>query len=212
MTESSGNKKIWDQIYDNSTLRVPYTDVVSYCVKHLTNNPKLKIFEFGCGNGQNIGFLSELFPYTNNYYGFDISETAIYKAKRLYKKIYFFCDKKEFFDQNIKFDIIIERAVVQHISKKNIVEYINKLFTLSKTGGYLFFEIANKGHGLYKCEDEIIDSKTGIRVFYDLKGLKKLFYKFNIIEIRNKSRIIEVSNTNQSGYDESCYQVILQKP
>ena len=60
MTLSAHNARQWDAFYKTSQTRVPYTDATVFAVIALARNPEAVVFEFGCGNAQNLGFLRQL--------------------------------------------------------------------------------------------------------------------------------------------------------
>lgn len=129
----------------------PYSLIVSAVSNFIsTRNDKkqknrggeeLNLLDIGCGAGSNA-MLTRRFPHIN-YTGVDISSTAIIKASNnflnsdptsLNTKIKFIkCDTLEFLYRNeIKFDLIIDRASLQHHS-----------YFESETSAKSFFRLIN---------------------------------------------------------------------
>ncbi len=67
-----------------------------------------RVLDFGCGNGEFLGYLSQLVGKSSELIGIDAMENSIVQAKRDYPSIEFICDK--FTDRlsflNASFDIV----------------------------------------------------------------------------------------------------------
>jgi len=204
----------WNELYSQSVAHVPYTDAAVFAVKALSRNPEASVYEFGCGNGHNIGFLQPLFPKAR-LIGSDIAETGIEKARELHPDVEFFVN-----DENLPFeagslDVIFERGVIAQTPKDLARSYARQFYDALKPGGVAFFDIPNTGHGHYarvQAGDE--DPVFGFRVFYTLEELKDLFSMFEIERVYEHRRSLVDGPAEQNGrpiYDECSYQLYLRK-
>lgn len=205
----------WDAYYAKSTARVPFTDVTVFAVKALARNPEAAVYEFGAGNGQNIGFLKPLFPKAR-LIGSDISEEGVKKASELHPGVEFFVNTDTLPFEPESLDVILERGVLAQTPKDLARSYAKQFYAALKPGGQAFFEIPNTGHGHYKTlqaggRDEVF----GFRVFYTLDELKGVFSDFTFEHVYDHvRRYVEGPGTQSDRpiYDESSFQLLLSKP
>lgn len=204
----------WNKLYAGSVAHVPYTDAAVFAVKALAKNPKAAVYEFGCGNGHNIGFLNPIFPEAR-LIGSDISETGIEKARALHPGVEFFVNDETLPFEPESLDVIFERGVIAQTPKDMARDYAAQFHRALKPGGVAFFDIPNTGHGHFKTveaggEDEVF----GFRVFYTLNELKDLFSAFEFDRVFEHSRRLVDGAATQNGrpiYDECSYQLYLRK-
>ena len=126
----------------NPLVRWVHQKRLSYIVSHLPKKNGLKILDAGCGEGHLIKkmYLNNKF---NDYYGVDITEIAIQKAKKRcpYANIKKMDISKLSYNENF-FDVIVCSDVIEHI-----IDYqsaINKLIRSLKKGGYLIITFPNE--------------------------------------------------------------------
>lgn len=214
MSLSAHNARQWDAFYKTSQTRVPYTDATVFALIALARNPDAVVFEFGCGNAQNLGFLRGLYP-DAALLGCDVSEQALIMGRQTYGRLGLFVsgDALALAPQSI--DVIIERATLQHIPKALAAAYVQEMLTALKPGGRAFFEIASTDHGYARMGDGSEDPVFGHRVFYDLEELKALFKGFDIDQVFDRRRVRVAGAELQNGrpvYDEAAFQLHLTKP
>jgi 2-polyprenyl-3-methyl-5-hydroxy-6-metoxy-1,4-benzoquinol methylase len=139
------------------------------------------IGDIGCGAGHVLNSLANLLPDTFQYYGYDISSTAISLAKKYERnRLQFFC--QDLFNTDIKkFDVLISIYVVEHIpnyydfltqckkrAEYNIIVFpinmnvINVMFKrecleYEKAGHLHFFSEFTATQSMRDCSYEIID-------------------------------------------------------
>jgi len=105
---------------------------------------KDKILDFGCG----LGRLSRaLYPWFEEVYGIDVSNSMITKARELNKnyldKLHFLHNEEfnlSLFGDGI-FDMVITTIVLQHISYPENLEYVEEFIRVLKPGGILLFQV-----------------------------------------------------------------------
>lgn len=213
MSTSSSVAASWDRYYAQSVTRAPYTDAVVFALKALARAPEATVFEFGCGNAQNLGFLRSVFAQAR-LIGCDVSEQGLIKAQALYPDLELFVNGDDLALTLESLDVVIERAALQHVPKALGQQYVSQLYTALKPGGTGFFEIANTHHGHAALGDGGEDPVFGYRVFYDLDEIEALFAAFEIEQIfeRQRLQVKTPKGTDRPVYDEACYQVMVRKP
>ena len=118
-------------------------------IKHfnLTNKDKpfknLNILDIGCGGGLLSEPMSRL---GGNVTGIDASEKNIISAKIHAKQsnlnISYFCNSPENFKSNIKFDLVLNMEIVEHVEDVNF--FIKKSSELLKKNGLMFVATLNR--------------------------------------------------------------------
>ena len=118
-------------------------------IKHfnLTNKDKpftnLNILDIGCGGGLLSEPMSRL---GGNVTGIDASEKNIISAKIHAKQnnlnISYFCNSPENFKSNIKFDLVLNMEIVEHVEDVNF--FIKKSSELLKKNGLMFIATLNR--------------------------------------------------------------------
>ena len=205
----------WDAYYRASTSRVPFTDATVFALKVLAADPEAAVYEFGAGNGQNIGFLAPLFPRAR-LIGSDISPEGVKKARSLHPGVEFFVNGETLPFAEGELDAVFERGVLAQTPKALARAYAQQFFAALKPGGKAFFEIPNTGHGHHRTvqaggRDEVF----GFRVFYTLEELKSVFAAFEFEHVYEHARRYVEGPGRQSDrpiYDECAYQLYLRKP
>lgn len=214
MTLSAHNARQWDAFYKTSQTRVPYTDATVFALIALARNPEAVVFEFGCGNAQNLGFLRGLYPQAT-LLGCDVSEQALIKGREAYGRLGLFVSGDALGLKPNSVDVILERATLQHIPKSLAAAYVSEMFQALRPGGRAFFEVASTDHGYARMGDGSEDPVFGHRVFYDLEELKTLFSDFQIDQVFDRRRMQVEGADHQNGrpvYDEAAFQLYLTKP
>ena len=203
----------WDNFFKNNNVMVPYLDVCVFAIKKLRALPPWSvIYEFGCGMGNNLKFIRREFN-SVRILGSDASSVAIdlLKSARLSNAEFWVNDKF----LNIKannIDLVIERGALQHVEKKQAINYVNEIYESMKYGGEGFFEIASTAHGLYKkLGKEGYDPSYGYRTFYSLDEIKTLFSRFHIKNIYHLKREIVVDQGVSDELVQGSFQVEIKK-
>lgn len=142
---------------------------IRYLLNKLSLSPKIKILDYGCGQGKYIRVLQEAFP-DAEINGCDISKIAIEKARVRFPKHQFL----QFFDitpyENNTFDFILSIEVFEHV--EDILKTLSDISRILKIGGHLLFSTPCANPFSFehiKCflkKDGIQTSKDGFRRFY----------------------------------------------
>ncbi len=102
---------------------------------HIRANNGDYILDIGCGPADIVGYLPKV-----NYWGFDISEAYILKAKSVYgDKANFKCKYLTIEDiQSLpEFDIVVATGVLHHMDDDVAIEFLDLAFSALKPGGRL---------------------------------------------------------------------------
>ena len=133
------------------------------------------ILEIGCGNGFSTFYLQDNIK-QRNFYGCDISETAIKNANKTYKNItYFQHNIKNKFFLDIKFDYIIFGDLIWYILTDLKTSIENAIDKLNTNGKLIFYNTFLKEQ---KYGNEIIDGYNGLLQFFEKNYKDKIIYKY----------------------------------
>jgi SAM-dependent methyltransferase len=118
--------------------RYKIKDLERECVQHNIYKPK-KIMDFGCGVGNSLPLINELFPMAS-IFGFDVSSKSIKLAKEKIKSgknIYASHIEKTIFSSKPTYDIIFSSCVFHHIDSSEHTHWLKQLYSNLKPGGIL---------------------------------------------------------------------------
>ena len=128
-------------------IRVKY--ITDNTLSHFKINKKsdplngLNILDVGCGGGLLTEPLSRLGA---NVIGIDASKNNIEVAKRHLKKgnlkIKYFCTTPEEFQSTVKFDVILNMEIVEHVQDLNL--FLNQTSKFLKKNGLMYVATINK--------------------------------------------------------------------
>jgi len=111
---------------------------ISILKRILPENPRT-LLEYGCGIGNNLGFLLQLFPGVQ-IWGCDTSEKSLEAARKRYPDVHFFpvSDRD---DNTRQFDCVLIGDVIHHIPPERRMYYLKRISDCIRPGGYcVFFE------------------------------------------------------------------------
>jgi cyclopropane fatty-acyl-phospholipid synthase-like methyltransferase len=145
------NEKFWNRVYHAPNVEGFIFRLKSRLLDLFIKKKKLKVLDYGCGEGSNINYLIKKYGYDG--YGVDISEPSIKICQKINKKKFKLIDfdvnqNDNFF--NIKFDLIIS---IQTLYFLNDIDLQNRLISLNKMlkpGGYVFFTMQSTKNEYYK--------------------------------------------------------------
>ena len=118
--------------------RYKIKDLDRECMLHNVCDPK-KIMDFGCGVGNSLPLISELFPMAN-IFGFDVSSKSVKLANGITKSkknIYSSHIQKNIFFTKPTYDIIFSSCVFHHIDPIERIYWLKQLYANLKPGGIL---------------------------------------------------------------------------
>ena len=114
----------------------------NWLIKKLAIEPKMKILDFGCGNGVLLYFLKNAGYF--NIKGVDISEEQIAVARSLNLEEVQMCDGIEFLKSTDEsFDYIFLFDVLEHFSKLDSAEVLELVHSSLKESGKLILHVPN---------------------------------------------------------------------
>lgn len=139
--------------YAQTVLRKQLKDLFVDLIKNMKG--KIKVLDFGCGDGSTIFGLNRLLGNINiQFYGLDVSKEAVTRNTKManmqgINNCNFICNDAESTKLKEKFDIIISSEVIEHVP--NPGKYIKKANSLLKEGGILIISTPNGGNYLKKA-------------------------------------------------------------
>jgi len=125
-----------DKVIDSFYKKIPL-EILKSILNNKVNSIK-KVIEVGCGYGY---VLSNIYTSGIFFSGFDISETAIERAKKLHNNINFFVDDIIHLKHSEKYDLVVVMEnlwyVIDHFEKA-----ISNIKSLTKDNGYIFISLS----------------------------------------------------------------------
>lgn len=112
---------------------------------HLENFDRnsAEVLEIACNKGYLLAALH--FFHFKKLYGVDLSPLDVEKAKRIVPDADIsYADAFDYLQENIeKFDVIILKAVLEHVPKNRIIPLLEQLKSSLKTGGIVIIDVPN---------------------------------------------------------------------
>lgn len=170
----------------------------------------LNVLDLGCGNGRDIFNFSVMCGGKLNFFGIDISSTAISRAKKVaddsgFKNMDFFVGdvvNKETWPQKLKdmkFDIVISSEVLEHL--ENPERFIKTISSSLVSGGCLILSSPNKTYFLKelykklpkKFQEKYVDvnDKRFGMVEFDVGHISVCSYREISSMVKNNGLIME---------------------
>jgi 2-polyprenyl-3-methyl-5-hydroxy-6-metoxy-1,4-benzoquinol methylase len=124
--------------------RVRYKAFLKKFKKILPEDKTSSILDIGCGMGYFLWFLQNL-GFTNTV-GIDLSPEQIQVANSFgVKNIYLYHWRDYLQDRSSSFDFIMLDNVIEHLTKDEIIDILQLIFTALKPGGKLYISTPNTG-------------------------------------------------------------------
>ena len=216
----------WENIYKmkKQLIEWPFSDLVSLFNRfNKFKKKKLTVLELGCGAAPNANFfLSKKINYT----GIDFSKSIIKEVKKKYlknKNTKFYClDISKPFKFNKKFDYIVDRGSITHLSDKEVSQCLKNIFQNLKNKGIFFsIDLFSTSHSIFRQGISYESSNTKIFKkkkdqyysygkinFFSKKRINDIFgEKFKIIELVEKNFVHHLKKNNKSSF----WQIVLKK-
>jgi SAM-dependent methyltransferase len=113
-----------------------YAQYKTEIVREYLQKKPLKILDYGCGIGNNVKFLSEVFP-DSEICGCDISAKSLEIAARSHPRVKFFLlDKNSPLENG--FDLVFTANVFHHIPKQQRQDAVRQILEFLMPGGSAF--------------------------------------------------------------------------
>ena len=128
----------WETCYKNKTHSMnnwPFSDLVSYVMRFSKpGKSKIRVLELGCGSGANIPFFLSL---NVEYFGIDGSNTIVRNLKKnpMLKNNIIVGDFTKELPFQKKFDLIVDRASINHNPTNGIKKCLDLVHQKLKTNG-----------------------------------------------------------------------------
>jgi ubiquinone/menaquinone biosynthesis C-methylase UbiE len=208
MTESEhieANRQKWDKWAETADGGGPLYEYLRKAQSNVISILDIKEYntflDIGCGTGWAVGLAAKAAQYKGSFYGIDLSEAMIEKAKSNFKdhdNLHFIqCNSESIPLNNNSFDLIICTNSFHHYLHPEKV--MGEIFRLLKTGGKVFILDPAADSWLYKLADKIIKifenqhvkiySSKEFGAFMTDAGLKYTGYK--IVGVKQKVQIGE---------------------
>ncbi len=147
------NEKFWNRVY-----YAPNVESFIFRLKpkllnlFINSKKKLKVLDYGCGEGSNIHYLIKKHGYDG--YGVDISKPSIKNCqkkinKKKFKLIDFDVNQNDDFFKK-KFDLIISWQVLYYLNDIDLKNRLISFNKMLKPGGYVYFSMMGTKHEYYK--------------------------------------------------------------
>lgn len=178
------NKEKWDKwasSYDSNNWRNKYLrDAQSKLVSYLDVKDNVRFLDLGCGTGWAIGETAKLVGNKGEFYGIDLSEKMIEKAKSNYRdrdNFHFIEASAESMPLNNNFfDIIICTNSFHHYLHPDKV--LKEIYRLLKKGGKIYILDPTADSWIIKIIDKIIKLAEPEHVkLYSTKEFRLMFEK-----------------------------------
>jgi 2-polyprenyl-3-methyl-5-hydroxy-6-metoxy-1,4-benzoquinol methylase len=127
------------QLFSELKKRKPFLNNV--IKSYFPKKKNIKILDIGCGYGALMYFANKL-GYTH-ITGFDISASQIKISKMLKINNIYLSTFEKYFKTKKKFDLIIMLDVIEHLSKKKINLYLNKIYKSLNPNGIILIHTNN---------------------------------------------------------------------
>tara|TARA_B100000963_G_scaffold359844_1_gene388435 strand:+ start:984 stop:1691 length:708 start_codon:yes stop_codon:yes gene_type:complete len=210
------NQKFWNRKYSAPNVESFAFRLKSKLLdKYIPQNKKLKILEFGCGEGSNMNYFIKTYKYDG--YGVDISEESIRVCKKkINQKKFKLINPKPskddiFFDK--KFDLVVSFEVLYYLSNEDLKNRLISLNNMLKPKGFVFFTMMGTKNEYFKFFSSKRKNKLGLTkvdlgVDKDYRRRQKhpIYYHYinftkNERELKKKFKIFKPLNIG--FYDQS---------
>lgn len=136
-------------------MHATYSYIIDSILKLRDQNNRLIIIDYGCGSASIINYIPK--KKVEKYYGWDVNENSINKAKSDYpgNMYHFSLAKKNVpdFSKSIKnVDLIISIGVMQYLNSKQIDDFVKYSMKTLKKNGFLVISCASN-HLIYRFLD-----------------------------------------------------------
>lgn len=150
-------------------------------------NEKIKVFDYGCGNAEQLG--QYVIEKGYDYVGYDMHEPSLVYAENNFRasNVKFTRD----FPENKKFNVILLSEVLEHLDDplKNLINISNIL----TNKGIILGSVPN-GYGLTEIE-KYIDKKLGL-----YKNIQKIYRQYKNKEAISNTEKIDIPYNHASGH------------
>jgi len=153
----------WLELNDKSGWELPDGPVMRL-VFSLGHNPKIKVYDLGCGIGRHTVFFAEQ---GYQVYASDISEDAVQATKSWLEKAGLVADVHQGRITSIDhpdntFDLVVSFNVIYHAFRPDIIKAVSEVFRVLKPGGIFYGTLLTKDKSSHFTEklNEVVDEQT----------------------------------------------------
>tara|TARA_A100001015_G_C14741432_1_gene613847 strand:+ start:36 stop:746 length:711 start_codon:yes stop_codon:yes gene_type:complete len=188
---------------------------------YIKKNKKLKVLDYGCGEGSNINYLINTYKYDG--YGVDISSPSIKIChKKIKRKNKFKLIKSEVNAHDnyfkCKFDLIISIQTLYYLNNIDLNQRLISLNNMLKPGGYVFFTMKSEKSSYFRFFSSKKRDKNGLTKVnlnsdnkYKKRQKQSVYYHYinftkNENELKKKFKIFKPLNVGY--YDGSLQNII----
>ena len=208
----------WNEYYEKNTTLVPYTEAFTtlLSIKKPEELVDKKFLEIGCGTGNNIYFAKKILQM--DVFGVDYSKNAIEVCQSQLNNEDINAnlsvqDAKEINFNDETFDVILDRAAIQHNTLQDSYQIVSQIFRILKKGGIFISFLANDFHPLFNKGKDLgeanyyLSEEHGTRHFFTKYEIIKLFSDFKIHNFTLQQKI----NAESNSIIESFYYLCMEK-
>ena len=197
----------WETCYKNKTHSMnnwPFSDLVSYVMQFSKpRKSKISVLELGCGSGANIPFFLSL---NVEYFGIDGSNTIVRNLKKnpMLKNNIIVGDFTKELPFQKKFDLIVDRASINHNPTNGIKKCLDLVHQKLKTNGKFI------GIDWYSTRD--IGYKSGRKTndIFTKSYVGGRYYGVSKIHFNNEKHLLNLlKNFKILCLDEKIYKSII---
>jgi trans-aconitate methyltransferase len=156
------------------TLGARKSDIYEIFMSIETNEPI--VLEIGCGNGRDA---ENIFTYSHNYTGIDISEKLIELAQKKVPRAKFEVADIESYVFPKKYDVVFAFASLIHVPENSLGKILDKIFEALNQGGVV--RLSLKHNKVYA--EETKQDEFGIRTYYyySQKNIQEMTTRFEVV-------------------------------
>ena len=156
------SKTVWENLYRQGEQHniAPYTEIFSFLARNFGTDARgKKLLEIGCGVGNNLVFAKWALGF--EVYGVDQSETAIDLARQRFGKNNLPFEHLATGDvttldfANEFFEVVIDRAAIQHNTYQEAKAIISQVYRVLKPGGLFYTSMTSDSHPMVSEENHL---------------------------------------------------------
>jgi ubiquinone/menaquinone biosynthesis C-methylase UbiE len=203
--EKFSSKKIWESNWGGGdVVSVPYTEIFSTILQNYDADSLKgkKLLEIGCGSGNNLLFAG--LHLGLEVYGLDFSKSAVNYTKNLLNQFGVshsveVADASSLEYPECTFDIIIDRAAIQHNQWEKCNAIVSEVKRVLKKQGLFVLNVTSEHHPRFADGEQLgdgsffCDEEFGVRHFFSKYQIIQLLRSFQILKWETLNRFDNIS-------------------